>query len=208
MRASSTSAAAAGALLQALRSIGFDRLLGVDPFVAGDLDLGGGLRVVRAELAAIDGEHDLVMFHHSLEHIAEQQRELSAATAILAPGGCCLVRIPTVSSWAWREYGTDWSALDAPRHLYLHSVRSLRRLAEQAGLRIERIVSDSTAFQFWGSEQYRRGIALMTSGSLDIAPASGAFSAAELHRFNRRAAELNRRGDGDQIVVTMRRASP
>lgn len=194
-----------GELLLALQAIGFDHLLGVDPFVAASLDLGGGLRVLRTDLSAIAGQRDLVMFHHSLEHIATQREVLHAACQLLVPGGRCLVRIPTVSSFAWREYGVDWCALDAPRHLYLHSVKSIRLLAQQAGFTVEGIRSDSTTFQFWGSEQYRRDIPLMTPGSHAIAPAAGAFTAAELKAFARRAARLNRDDDGDQIVVTLRR---
>ena len=46
----------------------------------------------------------------------------------------------------------------------------------------------------------------MTPGSRAIAPAAGAFTAAELKDFARRAAQLNRENDGDQIVVTLRRS--
>ena len=195
-----------GELLLALQSIGFANLLGVDPFVSADLDLGGGLRVLRTDLDKLHGERDLVMFHHSLEHVADQQSNLAAAHALLVPGGRCVVRIPTVSSFAWRQYGVDWCALDAPRHFYLHSVASIHALAAQAGFRVEAIESDSTAFQFWGSEQYRRGIALMLPGSHAIAPAPGLFTPAELRAYARRAEALNRERDGDQIVVYLRRA--
>ena len=195
-----------GELLLALQSIGFDQLLGVDPFVPNDLDLGGGLNVLRTNLSSITGMRELVMFHHSLEHIANPREMLTAACRLLMPRGRCLVRIPTVSSYAWRKYGVNWCALDAPRHLYLHSVKSIHLLAQQAGFSVERIQSDSTAFQFWGSEQYARDIALMTPGSRAIAPAAGAFTAAELKDFARRAAQLNRENDGDQIVVTLRRS--
>lgn len=194
-----------GELLLTLQSVGFTRLLGVDPFVAHELDLGAGLRVLKADLSEVKQQADLVMFHHSLEHIGDQSAMLAAAHAMLAPGGRCLVRIPTVSSWAWRHYGADWCALDAPRHLYLHSKKSIRLLAEAAGFEVEDIVSDSTTFQFWGSEQYRRDIRLMQPGSHDIAPAPGAFSDAELRDFERRARELNQANDGDQIVVYLRR---
>lgn len=194
-----------GELLLAMQRAGFTRLVGVDPFVAADLDLGGGLQVRRARLGEVVGlgERDLVMFHHSLEHVVDPRADLQAAHRLLVPGGRCIVRIPTVSSLAWREYGVDWCGLDAPRHLHLHSVDSIRRLATQAGFLVRSVVSDSTAFQFWGSEQYRRGIALMTPGSNAIAPAPGAFTKAQLREFARRAGAANRRNDGDQIVVTL-----
>ena len=196
-----------GELLLALQSAGFRRLLGVDPFIAHDFDLGGGLQVRRADLRALQGPVDLVMFHHSLEHIGDQRGALQAAHDVLAPRGRCVVRIPTVSSYAWRHYGVDWCALDAPRHLYLHSKHSIRLLAGACGFEVQDIDCDSTAFQFWGSEQYRRNIALMRSDCNDIVPAPGAFSQAELRDFSRRAGQLNRECEGDQIIVYLARAA-
>lgn len=202
-----------GELLQALQSAGFTHLLGVDPFVPHDLDLGGGLTVKRSELADLAthpawvASADLVMFHHSLEHIADTAAALRAAHAVLVSGGHCVVRIPTVSSYAWRRYGVDWCALDAPRHLMLHSRRSIALLAERCGFEVRGIADDSTAFQFWGSEQYRRGVALMRPGCHDIVPAPGQFSDNTLRDFARRAAALNRLHDGDQIIVYLRRGA-
>jgi len=195
-----------GELLLALQSAGYIRLQGVDPFIAHDLALGRGLRVQKAELDALPASSfDLVMFHHSLEHIVDEPAALRAAHRMLVPGGRCLVRIPTVSSHAWRHYGVDWCALDAPRHLVLHSRQSIAVLAERCGFRVRRITDDADAFQFWGSEQYRRGIPLMRSGCHDITPAPGAFTAAQLRDMARRADRLNREQAGDQIVVELQR---
>jgi SAM-dependent methyltransferase len=196
-----------GELLLDLQSAGFTRLLGADPFVAQDLDLGGGLRVLRRELQAVEGEFDLVMFHHALEHVPDPQAALHAAFERLAPQGRCIVRIPTVSSWAWRHYGVHWCALDAPRHLILHSRKSIKLLAHASGFVVDSIGDDANSFQFWGSEQYSRGIALMRPGNRNIEPAPGVFTDAQLHDFERRARELNRQSDGDQIVVYLRRPS-
>ena len=195
-----------GELLLALHSAGYTRLQGVDPFIAHDLDLGGGLRVHKAELNALPASSfDLVMFHHSLEHIVDEHAALRAAHRLLVPGGRCLVRIPTVSSHGWQHYGTDWCALDAPRHLVLHSRQSIAVLAERCGFRVCRITDDADAFQFWGSEQYRRGIPLMRSGCHDITPAPGVFTAAQLRDMARRAEQLNREQAGDQIAVELLR---
>lgn len=202
-----------GELLLALQSAGFTRLLGVDPFVVADMDLGGGLIVKRVELTDLvlqlgeSSAFDLVMFHHSLEHIENPVATLRAAYAALVPGGRCVVRIPTVDSYAWRYYGVDWCALDAPRHLMLHSRRSIALLAKKCGFEVDASIDDSTAFQFWGSEQYRRGVSLMRPGCHDILPATGLFTAEELRSFEQRAVEMNRQGDGDQIVVYLRRAA-
>jgi predicted SAM-dependent methyltransferase len=48
---------------------------------------------------------------------------------LLAPGGICLIRIPTVSSYVWEKYQTHWVSMDPPRHFYLHSIKSIKFLA-------------------------------------------------------------------------------
>ena len=200
-----------GELLRALQSAGFTRLLGLDPFVARDIDLGGGLMVKRAELVDLVDEPDqsksfnLVMFHHSLEHIDNPALALRSAWKALLPGGYCIVRIPTVSSYAWRYYGVNWCGLDAPRHLMLHSRRSIALMAVSCGFEIVGSADDSTAFQFWGSEQYRRGITLMRPSCNEFLPVPGEFTSEELRIFGQRAAKLNRDRDGDQIIVYLRR---
>jgi SAM-dependent methyltransferase len=128
-----------GALLQSLLAIGFKNLLGIDPFIDKDIDHGNGLRVEKKELIDVQGKWDVVMFHHSLEHILNQLETLQEVHGILDDKGTCLIRIPTVSSFAWRHYGVNWAQLDAPRHLFLHSIESMALLANRAGFYIEGI---------------------------------------------------------------------
>jgi hypothetical protein len=110
------------------------------------------------------------------------------------------VRIPTVSSEAWEEYREYWVQLDAPRHLYLHSVESLSRLARLVGLRVDKVTYDSTALQFEGSELYRRG------GTLRELSAS-TFTRRERREFSRRAKRLNATNRGDQAAFLLTRDS-
>jgi hypothetical protein len=88
--------------------------------------------------------------------------------------------------------------LGAARHLYLHSRESLRELAAAHGLRLLRIEDDSTGFQFWGSEQIRRGIPLATEDGRIVPRAELARA---VPRYERRARALNRQERGDQIAA-------
>src|SRR5690606_13797018 len=162
----------------------------------------GGLRLLRRGIEEMEGEaeFDLVMLHHSFEHMPDPAETLRHVHRLLKPGRAALVRIPVADSWAWRHYGADWVQLDAPRHLFLHTRRSIALLAARAGLEVERVVHDSTAFQFWGSEQYREGIPLRHARSYARNPSGSAFTAAEIREFEQRAAELNARGEGDQAA--------
>jgi 2-polyprenyl-3-methyl-5-hydroxy-6-metoxy-1,4-benzoquinol methylase len=196
-----------GDLLRRMARLGFTSLRGADPFVASDLDYPDGVRIFKKALADLQGEFDVIMLHHSFEHMPEQQAVLANVKRLLAPGGAALVRIPLVSCEAYREYGLDWVQLDAPRHFYLHSEKSMGLLVEQTGFRVERVVYDSTAFQFWGSEQYRRDIALFAPNSEAVNPQRSLFSRAEIAAWEARARELNERHAGDQACFVLRAAS-
>ena len=193
-----------GARLLNMRSYGCTRLTGVDPFVARDVDYGNGVRVWKRDLDQYDGRHDLVMLHHTFEHLDAPLHVLQRLRALLNPGGVLLLRIPLASSEAFEAYGADWVQLDAPRHLYAHTTNSIELLARQAGWKIVQVVYDSTAFQFWGSEQYRRDIPLFDPRSYQVNPTGSIFTSAEIAGFEARARRLNDEGRGDQACIYLR----
>lgn len=191
----------AGHLLDRLAGVGYTGLLGIDPFIPIDTTSQQGVPILRRDISAMQGQFDLIMFNHSLEHVQTPRAALADACRLLTPDGICVVRIPTVSSAAWEDYGVDWVQFDAPRHVSLPSRDGMRIAGASAGLRLERTVDDSSAFQFWASEQYRRDIPLSKPQIF-----TGLFSAAEIKHFERRAAELNTQSHGDQSAFIFRRA--
>jgi SAM-dependent methyltransferase len=134
-----------GELIRSLRAAGFENVLGADPFIEEDILLPNGVRVLKRRDNEMEGSFDLVMAHHSVEHMPDQLKAAQNLFRLTAPGGKCVVRIPTVDSWAWKKYGVNWVQLDAPRHLYLHSRNSIERLLEAAGFKMVRTVDDSHA---------------------------------------------------------------
>jgi SAM-dependent methyltransferase len=195
-----------GRLLYLLRLAGWTELLGVDAFLPADRRYANGLEIRRATLAQVDGGWDTIMFHHAFEHLPDPQATLQEVAERLAPGGVCLLRLPLADSEAWTRYGVDWVQLDAPRHLFLHTRRSLERLAADAGLAIDAIVHDSYELQFWGSEQYRQDIPLLSEGSYRWGAGAPLFSAAQIAAWREESEMLNRAGRGDQAAVYLRRA--
>lgn len=187
-----------GLFLYDLAVQGYRNLLGADPFIAEDIDHDGLVRVVKAPVHAIEGKFDLVMLHHALEHIPDQIGTLREVARLLAPAGECLIRIPVVSSFAWEHYREHWAQVDAPRHLFLHSIESIRLAGERAGLEVAEVQHDSGAFQFVVSELYRRG--LPRSAEREV------FSRRDVRRLQRRSEELNREGRGDSAVIYLRKA--
>ncbi len=65
------------------------------------------------------GQFDVVIFWHSLEHIADPLAALDRAREILKPGGLLVVAVPNRSSIQARVAGREWFHLDVPRH-YVH----------------------------------------------------------------------------------------
>ena len=188
----------AGHLLYSLKETGFRKVQGADPFNEGDIEYKNGLKIIKQTIHDVEGKWDLIMFHHSFEHVADQHKVLQSAVDKLNPEGVCLVRIPTVSSWAWQHYGVDWVQLDAPRHLFLHSIESMEYLAKQVGLQVDKVIYDSFAFQFWGSEQYKQNIALHDENSYAINPQASPFSTDKIADYEQQSAKLNQENQGDQ----------
>jgi hypothetical protein len=120
---------------------------------------------------------------------------LRQAGKLLRPAGQLVVRVP-VAAAAWKRFKENWVQLDPPRHIFLPTVKSMEILAARAGLRLGRVVFDSTEFQFWASEQYRRDIPLQDARSqLSLAKRLLAFG--RMRKQRRQADELNARGEGD-----------
>jgi SAM-dependent methyltransferase len=194
-----------GGDLMQMSYVGFFRLTGIDPFIERDIHYRNGVVILRRSLAETYGAYDFIMLHHSLEHMPEQDATLRQLYRLLRPGGQVLVRIPVAGSFAWRKYRTDWVQLDAPRHLHLHTERGLNLLAERAGFGVERVVYDSDSFQFWGSEQVRRGIPIMYKVTGTLGPRAGLFTDAELAAFEEEALKLNEASEGDQACFYLRK---
>ena len=184
-----------GDLLLQLYSLGFSSLTGVDPFFAKDITCKNGVKVFKKNLGEMTGQFDLIMLHHSLEHMTDPAETLRQAEKILRTGGQMVIRVP-VAGAAWRRYRENWIQLDPPRHIFLPTVKSMEILAARTGLRLGQVVFDSTEFQFWGSEQYQRDIPLRDARSqLPLLKRLRAFRMMKKQRAL--ANELNAKGEGD-----------
>lgn len=197
--------AGSGLLVYAMSLAGLEDILGVDPFGPEDRVFDTGAAIQRVPLEDLRGEWDLIMLHHTLEHVPSPASTLLTCGRMLSEDGSIVVRSPTVSSWAWRHYGSSWVQLDAPRHLAIPSRRGFAQVAKTAGLRVVSSADDSTAFQFWGSEQVQLGIALYGPRSVMTSPSKSSFSASQMRAWTKRAEELNRHRQGDQVAWVLSR---
>jgi SAM-dependent methyltransferase len=189
-----------GMLVFALGLSGMKEVTGVDPFMSAERNLSTGGRLRRQDLSEAEGRYDLIMFHHSFEHVPDPETSLREALKRLTAGGRVLIRMPTPSSQAFETYGAAWVQLDAPRHLVVFSRRGVDSLCERVGASVVSVDDDSTGFQFWGSEQNLRGIPLMGERSVMVAPRDAPFTRTQLQGWEKQAVALNRAGRGDQAA--------
>jgi len=178
-----------GRVIQSMQRSGFKNLTGIDPFLEKDLQNSASLKILKKDLFEMTGQYDFIMLHHAFEHMDHPEKVLGKIRDLLKPAGKLLIRIPVANAYAWRKYRTHWFALDAPRHLFLHTPHSMHLLARQAGLTIDRIGYDSSFVQFASSEKYLRDIPYSDDFSM--------FSKKQMRDFSREAARLNSIGDGD-----------
>ncbi|MBC9914696.1 class I SAM-dependent methyltransferase [Chitinophaga varians] len=190
-----------GQWLFKLRSLGYQYLTGVDPFIPSDLFYENGIRIFKADLSGIEGRFDFILLNHAFEHMTAPLEVMRQLKEHLQDNGLLMIRIPVYPSFAWEEYNVDWIQLDAPRHFFIHSEQSMSLLAMQTGLEIERIVYDSTAFQFFGSEGYKQDLPLIREPGRDYP----VLYKREFKNMVRKAARLNKDRRGDQACFFIRK---
>lgn len=187
-----------GELLVRLRKDGFKSLTGLDAFLEDDILYDNGVSVYKKTLSEQGPQYDFIMLHHSFEHMPDPMNTARNLYRALRRDRFVLIRVPVVSSHAWEKYGHNWVQLDVPRHLYLHTEKSIRTIAQKTGFEVKDITYDSDEFQFWGSEQQLNGISLKAPESLENGLERSIFTKKQIKEFKLVAAGLNKKGAGDQ----------
>ena len=88
------------------------------------------------ELEGHEGQYDLVLAMHVLEHDDDPDRLLSRISAMARPGGTVVIEVPNVDCVWNRLLGTKWDAWYVPYHRTHFTRASLRRRLEVSGLRL------------------------------------------------------------------------
>ncbi len=147
-----------GNLLMEMHRYGFRNLTGVDPFIEKDINYSNGVTVLKKQIQDVKDSYDLIMLHHSLEHMPNQDEVFRKLRDILNPDGRIVIRVPVADSAAWEKYGINWVELDPPRHFFLHTKESIDLMAGRHGLKVHHRLYDSSSFEIIGSEKWKRDI--------------------------------------------------
>lgn len=79
---------------------------------------------------------DAITMSQAIEHLYDPAATLRECLRILKPGGLLVMTTPNVDSLGANGFGAFWRGWEAPRHLHLFSVGSLRRLTQRAGFEV------------------------------------------------------------------------
>lgn len=194
-----------GGLLASLYKNGFTNLTGIDPYISKDIEY-GGFNIYKKDIFSLKGRFDFIMLNHVFEHIDNPGDMLIKLYELLNPGKFLLIRTPLMDNYIWKSYGTNWIGLDAPRHLIIHSMKSMKLLALEAGFLIEEIIFDGGVNNIIGSEQYKRDIALTDSNSRFVNKNSTLFSKQEIESFQILTEKANEQQVGDQAAFYLYKA--
>lgn len=104
-----------------------------------------------AQCALPSNSFDVITMSQTIEHLYEPNATLIESLRILKPGGLLVMTTPNANSIGAGEFGAFWRGWEAPRHLHLFSVESLRRLTQRAGFE----VTDARTYSAGSAVVYR-----------------------------------------------------
>ena len=147
-----------GDFLCALAKQGMTELYGCDPFVAKDIEYENGVKIYKKNIHEMQGEYDVIFMNDSFEHVTDPHEVMESAYRLLSGAGVLRIDIPVFPNIAFEMFGTYWYQLDAPRHIFLHSEKSMHYLADKHGFYIREATWDSNNSQIVRSFLYSKGI--------------------------------------------------
>lgn len=114
----------------------------------------------------IPGRFDVITLWHVLEHLDNFDPYIERMLQQLEPGGLLLIALPNCSAYDARHYKENWAGYDVPRHLWHFTPSTLKKLAENHGLkvtRMKRLILDPF-YNSMLSEKYKGNKLYMVSG--------------------------------------------
>ena len=188
-----------GSLLLNLFKIGFTNLTGIDPFIDSNLQY-GTINIYKKTIFEMTGQFDYIMLHHAFEHMDEPLKVLQQLFRLLKKGQYLLIRTPVMGMYSWKKYGTSWMDLDAPRHIIIHSLKSMALLSAQAGFELRKTVFDGNYMSLIGSDQYAKDIALPDASSYMVNKKKSGYTTADIDKFKAINKQNDAAGVSDQAA--------
>lgn len=100
--------------------------------------------------------HDVIALWHVLEHLHSIPMVVEAAAANLTPGGVLVIATPNPDAAQFALMGAHWPHLDAPRHLALLPIETLKELGAKHGLKPAFVTTDDSDARSWNRFGWQR----------------------------------------------------
>lgn len=98
---------------------------------------------------------DVIFMSHVFEHIQNPKRVIKHLANLLDDNGRVVILVPNINSVNHRLFGKNWMPLEVPRHYFHYSPKSMKYLANSAGLSVEKIRFVSGPTSFLNSIRYK-----------------------------------------------------
>ncbi len=192
-----------GLFLNYFKNGGFKDLTGIDLFLD-DNNRNFDVNLIKTSLENFkpSKKYDLVISNHAFEHMDNQLTNLKCFENLVNDDGLILLRIPVKSQYIWDTYGVNWYQIDAPRHLFLHTIESFKILCSKTNLIVEDVIFDSSYMMFVNSEKYANNISMR-----DESWSSYQISDEKLEFYNKESIKLNNEKNADQAIFILKLGS-
>ncbi len=119
------------------RALGIQEVYGLEPNVEPNDEWEREGIVVKRDLDEYAGfEFDAIILSHVLEHLFDFQATLERLRTVCRPNAKIYIAVPNLHSTIFQTIGPNWLMLDAPRHLWHFSYKSLRTTLEASGYEV------------------------------------------------------------------------
>lgn len=149
-----------GMLIEMLKIFGFKDLTGIDPHLKKAIQA-PGFRMLKAGIEDLKEEFDLVMCHHSFEHVEDPHAIAKSLENSIKPGGVLLIRFPNIESYSFLKFKESWHGIHAPFHRFLPSLKGMEKIFQNTNLKIEEIRYEQIVELFLYNINYSLNIGLM-----------------------------------------------
>ena len=192
-----------GSWLMGKAKEGWGNLYGCDPFLKQEYHYGSRVTILNCSIHEIkeDGTFDYIIMSDSFEHMPDPLEVLQSVYRLLKKDGILIMTMPIYPNIAFEMFGTHWYQLDAPRHIFLHSKKSLKWLSDLCGLSILDITYNSCNTQFIRSYFYENGISYYEQDEI----LGQYFGTEDLEKLQEEAMTWNRKEFGDHVRITWKK---
>lgn len=189
-----------GSWLYEMASEGYGNLYGCDPYIEKDIDYGDRVHIKKCEISEIDGDgtYDVVRMCDSFEHVVDPRLVLENARRLIKDDGSIGISLPVYPNIAFDMFQAHWYQLDAPRHIFIHSMKSLKYLADECDLSIKSIKYNSDPGQVVISYFYQHSVFYHRISQEMIRQY---FPDAEMKKISDLTAEANEKQIGDHALI-------